>query len=393
MGLIGTWIVAKKWVILAFFALACAFEGFASGQAQYLIANDDVPLVSGVSFFTVGANGLIALKQQVQTNGAGISGGYFATSRVAVLDTASQQCAFVSNALTGNIVGIDINTLVVGGSASGSDTDSGAANGIGLVLNDQYLYAGYTASNTIGTFQLQSGCSLTFVNDVPATGLQSGFVDGMAINGNMMVVTYDDGSIESFDISSGTPVSNGDEQNSTGYLNSQGASYPNSVEITADGHYAVFGDTSTLARVEVSNLQSGKLEKTTDYLLSRTINSSNILLSPDETLLYISNTQGDTITAAAFDKTTGKPTAACNSQRLKGYSSSWSYLSQMALASNTGNGGTIYVAEFGGTSGIAMVGVSVAGGKCTLTELPGSPVVDPNSGGLLSIAAFPPRSF
>src|SRR6202023_1939370 len=101
-----------------------------------------------------------------------------------------------------------------------------------------------------------------------------GVIDGMAIHGNMLVATYGDGSIESFDISSGTPVSNGDKQNSTAYLKSQGATYPNGVEITKDGRYAIFGDTSTSTIVEVSDISSGKLSKTSVYTQKAPINSS-----------------------------------------------------------------------------------------------------------------------
>lgn len=379
-------------VVLVFICVVNALASDSS-QVQYLITNDDVGLSSSVTFFTVGTNGLLTLKQQVPTNGAGIAGGYFATNRVITLNGQSQQCVYASNALTGNIVGIDVNTLVVGGSASGSSTDSGIANGIGLAVNDQYLYAGFTSSNTIATFQVQSGCGLTFVNDVSVAGLQAGFIDGMAIQGNMMVVTYGDGSIESFDISSGTPVSNGDEQNSTGYVKSQGVSYPNTVEITMDGRFAIFGDTSTSTVIEVSDISSGKLSKTNSFLLGRGINSSDILLSPDETLIYVSNTEGDTITAIAFNKSTGQVATECNSGRLRGYSSSWSYLAQLALASNRGTGSVIYVAEYGAPSYIGAVAIGSSGGKCTLTELPGSPVSDPDSSGLLSIGAFPPVSF
>jgi 6-phosphogluconolactonase (cycloisomerase 2 family) len=224
-------------------------------------------------------------------------------------------------------------------------------------------------------------------------GLQGGFIDGMAIHGNLLVATYGDGSIESFNIASGPPVSNGDEQNSTAYLKSQGATYPNGVEITKDGHYALFGDTATSTVVEVSDISSGKLGKTVMFSLGLAVSSSNILLSPDETLLYISNTQGDKITAASFNKATGKLSTGCASSRLKGYSSSWSYLAALALESNAGTGGVIYVAEFGSLSSIAMVQVTSTGGKCSLKELSGSPVADPNSSGLLSIGSFPPRSF
>ncbi len=373
----------------------CVLSGFAAGGSQphYLITNDDAPFVSGITFYTVGTTGQLKLKQQVQTGGAGIVGGYFAANRVVVLDNASEQCVYASDAAGGNISGIDINTLVAGGSASGSSTDSGSANGIGLALNGQYLYASFTSSNTIGTFQVQSGCSLTFVNDVAVAGLQGGFVDAMVVHGNIMVVTYGDGSIESFNVASGTPISNGDEQNSTGYLKSQGSSYPTGVQVTKDGHYAIFGDTSISTVVEVSDISSGKLGKTTVFSLGRGINSSNILLSPDETLLYIANTQGDSITAAAFDASTGTLTAGCTSGTLKGYSVAWSYLADLALDTNSGTGGIIYVAEYGATSSIGMVAVSSSGGKCTLQEVSGSPISDPYSPGLLSIAMFPPRSF
>ena len=47
-------------------------------------------------------------------------------------------------------------------------------------------------------------------------------------------------------------MSNGDEQYSTATLNSMDATYPNTIDITSDGHYAIFGDTSTSVVVEVS---------------------------------------------------------------------------------------------------------------------------------------------
>jgi 6-phosphogluconolactonase (cycloisomerase 2 family) len=356
--------------------------------------DDVIPFVmSGVTFYTVDSNGLLTLKQLVQTGGSGIGGGYFSANRVAVLDTATAQCVYASQATNGNILGIDVNTLQIGGNVSGSITDTGTTNGIGLVMNAQYLYASFTDSSTIGTFQVQPGCSLTFVNDLPVLGLQGGIVTAMTIHGSLMVVTYNDGSIESFNISSGTPVSNGDKQNSTAYLRSSGAIYPNGIDITQDGHFALFGDTATSTSVEVSDISSGKLTKTVQYNLGNVISSSNIMLSPDETLLYITNTQGDRITAAFFDSSTGKVSRGCTSARLKNYVSNFSYLASLGMQTTTGTGGVLYVAEFGTTSAIAMMNVTSSNGRCTLTEMSNSPVADPNSAALLSIATFPPRSF
>jgi hypothetical protein len=368
----------------------------AAGNPHYVVTNDDIVpfFISGVSFFTVGAGGVLTFQQEVQTDGSGTGGGYFPANRVVVLDSGSAQCVYASNASAGTIVGIDVNTLLVGGSASGSATDTGISNGIGLAVNPQYLYASFTDSSNIGTFQIQPGCSLTFVNDVTTFGVQGGIVSGMFVHGNIMVVTYADGSIESFTITAGTPVSNGDKQNSTAYVKSQGATYPDGIDISQDGHYAIFGDTATATVIEVSDISSGKLAKTKVYTVGSIPNSSNIMLSPDETLLYISNNQGDKVTAAFFNANTGTLSRGCNSGGIRNYVSNFSYLASMGFENAAGTGGVVYVAEFGSpSSGIAMVSVTSSGGTCTLAEMANSPVTDPFSSALLSIATFPPRSF
>ena len=189
---------------------------------------------------------------------------------------------YSSEAANGDIVGIAINTLTVGGSASGSDTDAGTSNGIGLAMNSTYLYASFSDSNTIGTFQVQPGCGLAFLNDTAVAGLHRGGINAMVVHGTMLIVSYTDGTIESFDISGGTPVSNGDKQGSTATATSQDATYANSIDITSDGHFAIFGDTSTALSVEISDISSGKLAKTKVYKSTASISSSNILLSPDQ---------------------------------------------------------------------------------------------------------------
>ena len=341
-----------------------ATSGPAISQTKYVVANDDQSGVvfEGVSFYTVSSKGLLTRKKEVSTGGFGISGGYFGADRIRTI-SGSQGCVYSSEATTGDVVGIVVSTLTVGGGAKGSPTDGGTSNGIGLAMNNQYLYASFTDSNTIGTFSVQSGCSLTFLNDTAVTGLQGGIINGMAIHGNIMIATYTDGSIESFNISSGTPVSNGDEQVSTATVNSTGATYPNSIDITSDGHYAIFGDTSTAVVAEVSDISSGKLTKTVVYNSKTSINSGNVMLSPDETVLYVANTEGDSVTALFFDKTTGKLSPGCTSGAIRGLSADWSYLGGMALISQSGNGGSVFVAEFGAPSSIAIVRLTMPGGE------------------------------
>jgi len=366
---------------------------FGASQPHYVITNDDVPpsLISSVSVFTVAPNGLLTLKTKILTGRGGIAGGYFAANRVNVLESGNAECVYASVAQSGEIEGIGIRTLKVDGHATGSGNDTGASNGVGLAMNSRYLYASFTDHSTIGTFQVLPGCKIKFVSDIAVSGLQGGTIDGMVIHGNIMVVTYGDGSIESFDISGGVPVSNHDEQNSTGSRG--GNTYPSGVDITQDGHYAIFGDTSPFTVVEVSDISSGKLTPTVVYRLGNKINSSNVLLSPDETLLYISNNQSGTVTAAFFYKTTGKLSKGCVSRSLKGYVTNWSYVASLALQQTTGTGEMLYVAEYGAPSSIAEINVKSSGGKCSLTESAKSPVSDPNSPGLLSIGAFPPRPF
>lgn len=293
---------------------------------------------------------------------------------------------YASQAASGNIVGVIVSTLTVGGVAFGSTTDTGLSNGIGLVAAGGYLYASFTDPNTIGTFKIQTGCNLMFINDTTVGGLKGGVINAMAANGTTLVTSFTDGSIESFNISSGTPTPNSDEQISTVTRKTYGATYPNQIVITQDGHFAIFGDTSTAVAVEVSDLSSGKLSPTVPFGSPFGISSSNILLSPDETILYAVNTQGDAVSAFFFDRSNGKLKYGCKSGPIKGQSGSWSYLASAALVSDSGNGGGVYVAEFGAASGIALVHYSSTGtGKCSLQEDPASPFLDAKSSGLLSI--------
>jgi hypothetical protein len=357
---------------------------------DYLLTNDD-SFTNGVSFYTISPGGTLTFAMEVPAPGLGISGGLFGMSRVVAVNSGDTQCIFGSEGFTNDVFWIVAGSGIAGGSVSGSETDDGSANGIGLAANAQYVYASFSSSSTIATLQIQSGCALAFVNDAAAKGLNGGPIDGMAIHGSMLIASYADGSIESFNISSGTPVSNGDKQNSTASV--AGESYPNGIDITQDGHFAIFGDTSTSDIVEVSDISPGRLTPTVAYHTHAGISSSNVLLSSDETILYISNTQGDVITAAFFNKDTGAITKGCTSRRVRAYVDSWSYLGGMALQQITGNGGGVFVAEFGAPSGIAALNLTVKGAKCTLRETKDSPTSDDYSRGLLSLGRFPPRQF
>jgi Lactonase, 7-bladed beta-propeller len=361
------------------------------GVAQnYLVTNDD-STTNGVSFFTIGPDGALEFAMEVEGPGIGIGGGLFGMSRIATVNSGDTQCIFATEAFTNDVFWIVPGMGYPGGSAAASSSDNGSANGVGIAANAKHVYVSFSSSNTVATFQVEPGCALTFVNDIAVAGLNGGIIDGMTTHGNLMIATYGDGSIESFNLAAGTPVSNGDKQFSTG--SAGGESYPNGIDITQDGHFAIFGDTSTAEIVEVSDISSGKLTPTVVYRTHAGINSSNVLLSPDETILYISNTQGDAVTAAFFDRKTGIVTPGCKSPRIRNYVSHWSYLGSLTLQQISGNGGGVFVAEFGAPSSIAALDLTVNGTKCTLWEAKDSPTTDYYSRGLLSIGRFPPRTF
>jgi hypothetical protein len=359
---------------------------------SYLITNDDLPPQTPTSgtFFTFAADGTPQNPTKVSLGGAGEAGGYFNGNRVSIFSNATEACAYLSLAASGEIGGVDIATEQDLGNFSAADTDSGTNNGIGLANNGTYLYASFSTSKTLATFSMLPGCSLTFLGDIAPIGVNAGNISGMAVHGNMMVVTYGDGSIESFNLSAGIPVSNGDLQDATGYASSR---YPAGVDITQDGRFAIFGDQSTTTTVEVSDISSGKLTKTKLYNVGSAGNAASVFLSPDETLLYIANTSVGKVTAAFFNAATGMVSPGCTSAELKGFDNNWVFLSSPVTELNTGTGSVLYVAEFGSSSGVAVLDVTSSAGKCALTETKASPVIDPNSTALLSIGVYPPRQF
>ena len=358
----------------------------ASSSTGFLFTNDDNGgrLATNTStFFTIGADGTLGNSTTLKVGGIGSAGGYFAANRVVLENNATSPCAFVSDATSNTIIGIQPVTQQVIGSYPASANDNGTDNGIGMVLNSNYLYASFSSSETLATFSVQPGCSLQFVGDISPSGLNDGTVKGMALSGNLLVVAYGDGSVESFNISGGLPVSNGDEQNSAGFAIDD---FPDGVVISPDGHWAIFGDDSSDAAVEVSNISSGKLTPTTLYSLPSGSNSNNVLLSPDGTLLYVTNNTSGQVSAAFFNTSTGVVSGGCISAQLNGFDNTFSFPASLATQLPTGNGLVLYVAEAGQPSAIGVIDINAGGGQCSLTEAAQSPVTDNDGQNLLSIA-------
>jgi len=371
-----------------------------------VITDDDNTFHNSLSFYQAGGTvgtPTLTFVSDTATIAQGIGGGFFGLPRVNMLPDASAQCVYASDAGTtdSDIAAVSLSTHLLAGRFTGSATDIGDANGIGIVVSPNYVYAAYTGSNTIATFAVQSGCQLMFIDDVAAAGLNGGSVAGMALHGNLLVVAYGDGSIESFDVSNGSPSSNGDAQNSTGFTTSRNIFFPEGVDITQDGRWAIFGDSSIATNVEVSDISSGHLTPTKLFTISGHgvrvgpgVNSGSIRLSPDQTMIFMGNSDGGSVAAAFFDTRSGKVSGGCTSPPLAGFYNPWAFVGSVVTRDTTGTGGVLYVAEYGfAGSYIGILNIASDGSTCTLTESSASEVPASLSDGLLSIAVYPPRSF
>lgn len=391
-------------IFLPAFVIAIAWlavVSFAQTQSvtHYVVTDDAQEQGGNTSTIYVASGGSsnpkLTQRKVVDTGGQGL-GGFLAAPDVAVIRDSQQQCAYVADGGSSDVAGVNLATLQATGRFTGSSGDQGE---ISLAASDEYLYADFYSSNTIATFQVTSGCKLEFVGDTSAVGLNGGSVDGMALHGDILVVAYADGSIESFNTSKGLAVSNGDEQFSTGWKNDGGM--PTGVDITSDRHYAIFGDSADEVEVEVSDISSGKLTATVEYggpgKHFGSEDSQVVRLSPGESLIYLSGGYTGKVGALFFDKNSGTVSKGCESKTLKGHAIHWVGTGATATEETTGAGKVLWVAEVGGENGfpssIGIVEVSSNGSSCTLTEAKHSPAEDAKTASMTSIAAYPPRKF
>jgi hypothetical protein len=394
--------------ILALLALVFMTTVLTQAVTNYVITNDDnqYPNGNSASIYSIGSGGALSLITTIPTGGYGRGGGYYAAGRVNVLRSKTQNCAYIGDAVgpnnsrPGDVASIDMSTLKLVGTYPGTALDSGALWGIGLVENPAgtFLFAAYSTSGTIATYAQAADCALKYRSEIITIGANVGSVDGMRVtpNGKYLIVAYSDVSIGSYAINP-----------KTGALTLVGrylvgdSGLASSVDITADGKWALFGTNSlgTGGEVEVAPIHAdGSLGATVGYIpIGQGENSSNAWLSPDETLIYISDNSSGQITAVPFDAKTGviNKSAACTSAVLKNFNSTWQTLGSVTTRGVTKLGSPLYAGEWSYTNpgGIAIVDVTVKRGACTLTEAEDSPVADSVSDFLMTVGVDPPRKF
>ena len=370
-------------------------------------------LLSGSPFPTFGT-GVAALPAPLQQVSISYNGG--------------ANCLFASDPLpsspgpTGDVSAFTINSstgaLTYVGSYADPSNPGGFANkliplAIDRRLGFPYFFAAFTGESKILFYKVNTNtCQLFWASSTQAAGLTGTPVVAMAVSKagpHVLVVTYGDGSVQSFKIGGGilTPLS---ISMTTGFTNQGGR--PMGVDITKNGKYAVFGDNQPgLAEVEVARiLPSGNLSPTADYggpavasgvNLGPGLNSQNVWLSPGASAgkfsLYITNNNSNQVTSAKVATATGivSPAPACSGIYTNPTTlipGTWTVAAGLHSVKATGTGTGLVVAEYGSPSSVALLKIQNVTG-CT-TEITTSPYTDPNSSnGLMSIDVFPPRPY
>ena len=265
---------------------------------QYLFTNDNVYDGNGktpnsTTALLIGKDGALKLLHTYSTGAESAGGGYFAETPVAYAQTKTNNCLFVSNGGNSTISAFTIDLSngklkTVKGSPFSYGESGRQQYGIGLVSgNGTLLFAGNTAYNSISVLKISPGCALKAVKTYSAPGSP----DGMKVtpDGKFLIGAYL-GPIDSFEIN----YSSG-HLTELGPFNAQGAAA--GVEISCDGSTAYFGDAGANTQVEVFSISStGALAEINNFTSSHGVNSNNVILSADETRLYVSNTMSNQIT-------------------------------------------------------------------------------------------------
>ena len=385
----------------------------ASAQTtKIVVTNDDSAGGNTATLYRIKDKQLmpaLKLKTSITTGGTGDGDGYLEGQQQTFVRSGGDSCLFIGDAGSADVAAINTRTGLLVGDFHGGSNETANPFGISLLPSpdSKFLYAAFRPrafgqASAIAVFQIDAGCRLSFMSDVLTFGSQGGGVEGMAAHGNILVAGFGDGSIESFRIKGSSLKTNHDKQNSTGFEMHNNGLGPGSVQITSDGHFAVFGDVVSniqgqFTEIEVSDISSGKLTPTVDYGgahhsngdLGAGISSNSAVLSSDETHIYVSNVLSGQVTVLGFDSATGAVSPGCVSNALNGFGTKFAATGQIAAAGVHGGRDVVWVSEDGdgAPSGIGIMEIAFDG-TCTINESSASPAGDPNSIILKSLAAF-----
>lgn len=419
----------RRLAIASIFISALACPLILNAQYVYVNDNNSSSGANTVTGYAALPGPILALltSSPFATFGTGAAAFPSPLQQVAISYSSSQNCLFASDPLpsspspTGDVAEFSLNptsgTLTYVGSVADPSNPGGFANKLIPIAIDRrlgfpYFFAAFTGENKILFYKVNpSTCQLFWASSTAAVGLTGSPVRAMAVTKSgphVLVVTYGDGSIQSFKIGGGTltPMA---IFNSTGFTNQTGR--PSGVDIIKNGKFAVFGDNQAgFAEVEVAPiLLSGNLGPTIDYggpatasgiNLGPGLDSQNVWISPGQVsgnfyLFITNNSSGQVTTARISPAGVVNNAVACTGVFTNPTTlapAAWSVPAGLHTVKATGNGAGLVVAEYGSPSSVALLKIQGPTG-CTV-EVPGSPYTDTNSNlGLLSIDVFPSRPY
>lgn len=374
---------------LAAFAVLIFLPNFAFAQkGYYVVTNNDPSGVANSATILQVKNKALTIVDTLQTGAKGNGGGDFALPRVILAKTGTTQCLLAADAGSSDIASFVLPGLKKAGNFTDPQGSSvGFGSSMGLATRGSLVFAAYGTTANIGVFQIGAGCNLSLLGTYNAATSVAGL--RVTPDGKTLVVGYGFGvnQVDSFSISAkGVLTEHGPYAAQNG---------PAGVDITSDSKYAVFGDaTGGTTQIEVYPINSdGTLGTETSFggngNLGTGQDSSSVWISPNGKFVYVANNLSKQVTSLGFSEAplnlsyVGITTLQNGGQIIS--------IGGLMTASPVGNGGGLYVAEFSSPNG--LVGLLQINADGTTTEAPASPFNNGQSSALLSLAAYPPRSF
>jgi hypothetical protein len=363
----------------------------AQGNSRYfVVSNNNVPHSGQNGASVLDLNGsTLFLRNILPVTGSGVSYEEFGVEQQAITVVGTSVCALVSE---GGSSAITTFLFPASGSPTqvGTYTDftgSGTYAGVALAVRGTLLIAGYTTTNNLAVWTVNSDCSLTLESAASNTTI-NGEIDGLGItpNRHTLVVTHASNSVNAFAISGSTLTLKGTYETGGGTAG---------VDFTADSKYVLIGDyTSVDTQLDIFPIHPDSTLGADDYyeFTQGGRDSNNVWISPDSTVVYVSNSDSYQVTTLALTPTAPagqRLSFVCVSAPLT--NPGFVFTGGIATAEPTGKGGYLYVAESGGThNGVALM--SIPGNGCPV-EVSESPTAIPGNGWSNTLAAYPPRRF
>ena len=367
--------------ILTISLLTVSAVGLHAQQSKYVYTNDDTSDNTVSAFLVDTATGALSGIQTLSTGGSGSGGGAYAANRIAVTGNH----LYASNDGSGSISAFSIDPNSGFLTALGSPLSIGAAwADISLAASPdgKLLFAGLAANNTVAVLNIATDGALSLGSSAalpaqPAGVKASGDGHYLAVG---MPGYSNVGGVAMFSIAVGGALSpvTGSPLMDNGAGNTAGVDIDCATTHVFGGE---MGSTSTIVDV-YSIAASGSLSRIQGSpFIGGGSNSNVVLLSPNDRFLFVSNQFSKSVTVfqvgngAALSLVAGSPFTNAASAGVP------------AGMATDQSGTQLYVAT--NTNQIQVFNIAADG---TLSSAPGAPFSTGQSGGLLSLAAYPAKT-